>query len=111
LGIKGERPLVGRIHELALPEASPVMAATYPDLYALLDNVPDSEREVLRLLAHYTVTTPQFLARSLNLTMAEIESQILNLIETGLILRDNGERIAVRDALTLSAIKQIYDLA
>lgn len=111
LGVRGERPLIGRIHEMALPEALPVMAATYPDLYALLDNVSDVEHEVLRLLAQYNVATPQFLARSFNLTIPDIDSRILNLIETGLILRDSDGRMSIRDDLTLSAIKQIYEIA
>ena len=96
---KGRKPLVGRVHELTLPEAEP--ASHYcPDVVALLDQIDDTDKTMLDLTRQFRRCTAQFLAHRLDLPEASLDPRIERLGRLGLVSMWPDRSIRLRDART-----------
>ena len=97
---KGRKPLVGRVHELALPDATEPAVHYCPDIVALLDQVDSTGRAMLALTLQYHRCTAQFLANRLDLPEASLEPRIEHLGRLGLVTMWPDRSIRLRDSRT-----------
>lgn len=108
LDVRGRKPLVGRVHEIALPEPDVTGDGHSPDIVALLDQIDDVSKAMLGLTLQYRRCTAQFLAHQLDIPGAALEQRLERLGRLGLVslwpdgsirLRDGRTEHTVRDQL------------
>ncbi|MEY3703096.1 MAG: hypothetical protein RLZZ561_716 [Pseudomonadota bacterium] len=107
LGTSGERPMVGRVREIVLPEDEIIDAAGFPDLCALIDQASDLERSILQCLSEHNVATRQFSAKSLGASLLSINRGVDNLEHLGLVTTHGDGLLQLRDAATQKAVHNV----
>lgn len=105
LGVFGERPIVGRVHEIALPDDGFAAATGYPDICALIDQTGPADRGILSCLADHALATPAFIARTSGLALPEVKRALDRLDKLGLISHSEDGRIRLRDDPTRAAVQ------
>lgn len=110
LGERGERPMVGRLHEIALPDDGFAETSGYPDLCALVDQASVQERHILVCLSRHALATRQFLAKNLGFSLLEINRGIERLERLGLVLAERDGPVQIRDSATQKAIATVCGL-
>jgi DNA-binding CsgD family transcriptional regulator len=108
----GRKPLVGRVHELILPDASGSGSHYCPDIVALLDKVDDSSKIILKFILKFQRCTSEFLAQRTDLTETSLALGLKQLGRLGLVSMWPDGSIRLRDARTARAIlEQLGDRA
>lgn len=107
LGTFGERPMVGRVREIVLPEDDVVDAAGFPDLCALIDQASDLERSILQCLSEHNIATRQFAAKSLGTSLLSINRGVEYLERLGLVTAHADGLVSLRDAATQKAVYNV----
>ncbi len=105
LGVFGERPIVGRVHEIALPDDGFAAATGYPDICALIDQSGLADRTILSCLADHALATPAFIARASGVSLPELNRALDRLDRLGLISHGGDGLIRLRDDPTRIAVK------
>lgn len=100
LDARGRKPLVGRVHEIVLPEPDGVGDGHSPDIVALLDQIDAVSKAVLRLILQYRRCTAPFLAHQLDTSGAGLEWRLDRLVRWGLVSMWPDGSIRLRDART-----------
>ena len=100
LDARGRKPLVGRVHEIVLPEPDGVGDGHSPDIVALLDQIDTVSKAVLGLILQYRRCTAPFLAHQLDTSGAGLEWRLDRLVRLGLISLWPDGSIRLRDART-----------
>jgi DNA-binding CsgD family transcriptional regulator len=111
LGVFGERPMVGRVHEIVLPEDGFANAAGYPDICALIDQASDQERAILACLSGQTRATRQFIAKTTGSSLPETIRGLERLARLGLILAYPDGVAHLRDRATQKAVWTVCDVS
>ena len=96
----GRKPLVGRVHEIVLPEPDGVEDGHSPDIVALLDQIDAVSKALLGLILQYRRCTSPFLAHQLDTSGAGLEWRLDRLVRLGLISLWPDGSIRLRDART-----------
>jgi DNA-binding CsgD family transcriptional regulator len=108
----GRKPLVGRVHELILPDTSEPGSHYCPDIVALIDKVDDSGKTILKVILKFQRCTSEFLAQRLDLTDTSLALGLKQLGRLGLVSMWPDGSIRLRDARTARAIlEQLGDRA
>ena len=108
----GRKPLVGRVHELVLPDTSGSGSHYCPDIVAMLDKVDASGKIILKLILKFQRCTSEFLAQRLDLTETSLALSLKQLGRLGLVSMWPDGSIHLRDARTVGAIlEQLGDRA
>lgn len=102
----GRKPLVGRVHELVLPEAIEPASQYCPDIVALLDRVDYTGWAILALVLKFQRCTSQFIARRLDLPETSLVPCLEQLQRFGLISKWPDHSIRLRDARTERTISE-----
>lgn len=106
LDAKGRKPLIGRVHEIALAEPDSGMDGHNPDIVALLDQVDEVSRAVLGLVLKYRRCTAGFLAHQLETHGAELEQRLVRLGRLGLVSLWPDGSVRMRDERTKRTISE-----
>lgn len=104
LGVFGERPIVGRVHEIALPEDGFAAAMGYPDICALIDQTSLQDRRILECLADHALATRAFIGRTAGISLPDVTRTLERLDRLGLISQVDGGLIRLRDEATRMAV-------
>jgi len=100
----GRKPLVGRVHELMLPDTGELGSHYCPDIVALLDKVDDSGKVILKFILQFQRCTSEFLAQRLDFTEASLALGLKQLGRLGLVAMWPDGSIRLRDARTKRTI-------